>query len=384
MGGMSENMFSTAELTFKEKIWRISWSFVLMVVALGGVGFVMLVSAANGAWDPWAARQAPRFALGLLGLLVLATTDVRIWMRYAYWIYAITLILLIGVEIRGYIGMGAQRWISLGFMNIQPSEVMKVAVVLALARHYHSLTFEDVQRPFTLIIPTILIAMPMALVLRQPDLGTAMMLAIAGGTILLVAGVPRWVFGAVIGLGLLAIPVGWQFLHDYQRERVLTFLDPARDPLGAGYHITQSKITLGSGGMFGKGFMQGTQSHLNFLPEKQTDFIFTMLAEEFGMVGGLGLLGLYTLLLGFGLIIALRSRSHFGRLLAVGLTTNLFLYVFINIAMVMGLIPVVGVPLPLVSYGGTALMTAMASFGLILSVHVHKDIHVGRRGSLRE
>jgi rod shape determining protein RodA len=225
---------------------------------------------------------------------------------------------------------------------------------------------------------------PVALILRQPDLGTALMLIMAGGIVFFAAGVRLWKFGVVIALGLAAIPIAWNFLHTYQKNRVLTFLDPERDPLGAGYHILQSKIALGSGGMFGRGFMQGTQSHLNFLPEKQTDFIFTMLAEEFGMIGGLGLIGMYTLIILFGIVIAMRCRHQFGRLLAMGLTANFFLYVFINIAMVMGLIPVVGVPLPLISYGGTVMMTLMCGFGVIQSVNVHRDVSLGRRGGGEE
>ena len=222
---------------------------------------------------------------------------------------------------------------------------------------------------------------PTALVLRQPDLGTALMLIIGSGAIFFVAGVKIWKFGVLLVLALISTPIGWQFLRDYQKQRVLTFLNPETDPLGAGYHIIQSKIALGSGGMFGKGFMQGTQSHLSFLPEKQTDFIFTMLAEEFGLMGGIGLLGLYVLTLVYGFNIAINCRNHFGRLVAMGVTTTFFLYVFINIAMVMGLIPVVGVPLPLISYGGTAMMTLLFSFGLLLSVHINRDEAIGRRGA---
>ena len=245
---------------------------------------------------------------------------------------------------------------------------------MTLARYFHGLSIEDVGRPTKLIAPILMTLVPVALILKQPDLGTALMLMMASGIVFFAAGVRIWKFALVLAAGLAAIPVGWGMLHDYQRNRVLTFLNPERDPLGAGYHILQSKIALGSGGVFGRGFMQGTQSHLNFLPEKQTDFIFTMLAEEFGMVGGLTLLALYTLIIIFGLAIALRCRHHFGRLLALGLTANFFLYVFINIAMVMGLIPVVGVPLPLLSYGGTVMLTLMCGFGVVQSVNVHRDL----------
>jgi rod shape determining protein RodA len=221
---------------------------------------------------------------------------------------------------------------------------------------------------------------PAALVLKQPDLGTAMMLLMAAAAVFFIAGARLWMFGVGVVLAGSAVPIAWQFLRDYQRQRVLTFLDPESDPLGAGYHILQSKIALGSGGLTGKGFLAGTQSHLSFLPEKQTDFIFTMLAEEFGMIGGLVLLALFFLLFVYGFAIALRSRNQFGRILAIGLTVNLFLYVFINIAMVMGLVPVVGVPLPLISYGGTAMLAVMLAFGLIMSVWIHRDIRIPRRG----
>lgn len=368
------------DMTLGEKLWQMSWSFVLLLVVIASVGFLMLYSAANGSLDPWASRQMTRFAVGLGCMLVLALLDVRLFMRYAYAAYGVALALLVLVEVKGSVGMGAQRWIDLGFFQLQPSEVMKVALVLALARYFHGATLEDVGRPTYLVPPVVLTLLPAALVLKQPDLGTALMLLMGAAVLFFLAGVRLWLFGVVAAVALAAIPIGWQFLRDYQKNRVLTFLNPERDPLGAGYHIMQSKIALGSGGLFGKGFMQGTQSHLNFLPERQTDFIFTMLAEELGMVGGLALIFLYVLVLVYGLAIALRCRHQFGRLVAVGVTTTFFLYVFINIAMVMGLIPVVGVPLPLISYGGTAMLTLMIAFGILMSVHVHRDVQMGRRG----
>ena len=231
-----------------------------------------------------------------------------------------------------------------------------------------------------MFVPIVLIALPSALVLKQPDLGTALFLIMIGGSVFFVAGVRMWKFGLVLAAAGAAVPIVWSTLRTYQQRRILTFLDPESDPLGAGYHILQSKIALGSGGLFGKGFMQGSQSHLNFLPEKQTDFIFTMMAEEFGMAGGLLLLGLYILIMIYGFAIGLRSRTHFGRLLALGLTSMLFLYVFINIAMVMGLIPVVGVPLPLISYGGNAMLTLMIGIGFLINVYVHRDVTISRTG----
>jgi rod shape determining protein RodA len=276
--------------------------------------------------------------------------------------------------------MGAQRWINLGVFQLQPSEVMKIALVLALARYFNGLTYGEVGNLLNLIIPLAMVAMPALLVLRQPDLGTALMMIAGSGAIFFLAGVRIWKFLALIFAGLAAIPIVWQFLHAYQQKRILTFLNPESDPLGSGYHILQSKIALGSGGIFGKGFLKGSQSHLNFLPEKQTDFIFTMLAEEFGMVGALGLIGLYVLVLAYGFAIAIRARSQFGRLVALGVSTTLFLYLFINVAMVMGLIPVVGVPLPMISYGGTAMLTMMTGLGLMLGVSVHRDVRIARAG----
>lgn len=369
------------ELTLRQKVWQLNWGLVLLLTLIAGVGFAMLYSAANGSMEPWASRQMMRFGLGLVIMLAAALIDIRFWLRYAYVIYLGSLLLLGAVEVMGHIGMGAQRWIDIGFVRLQPSEVMKVAMILALARYFHGVSVEDIGRPLYLILPIALVLAPAALVLKQPDLGTAGMLLLAGGALFFCAGVRWWKFALAIVAGLATVPVAWQFLHDYQRDRVLTFFNPENDPLGAGYHTLQAMIGFGSGAITGKGFMQGTQSHLNFLPEKQTDFIFTMLAEEFGLVGSLSLLGLYILVLCYGFAIAFRVRSQFARLLALGLTTNLFLYVFINMAMVMGVFPVVGVPLPLVSYGGTVLLTVMGSMGLVMSCYIHRDVRISRRGT---
>ncbi len=377
---MSINGLNKPQLTLGRKLWQIHWLFVLLLFVIASIGFTMLYSVANGSFDPWAIRQLMRFGAGLILMLAVAVSDIRLWLRYAYGFYFVILALLAAVEYGGAIGMGAQRWIDFGFISVQPSELMKIALVLALARYFHGCKMEDIGRPHYLIAPIMLVAAPATLVIRQPDLGTAVMLIIAGATLFYLAGVRLWMFVAVALTGLLSAPVIWQFLRGYQRQRVLTFLDPETDPLGGGYHIIQSKIALGSGGLFGKGFLQGTQGHLNFLPEKQTDFIFTMLAEEFGLVGGLTLLGLYVLVLAYGFAISLRCHNQFGRLLGMGVTITFFLYFFINMAMVMGLIPVVGVPLPLISYGGTAMLTLMLGFGLLLGVHVHRDVRISRRG----
>tara|TARA_R110002072_G_scaffold241900_2_gene400743 strand:- start:10 stop:1146 length:1137 start_codon:yes stop_codon:yes gene_type:complete len=362
------------------KLWDINWGFVLLICATASIGFLMLYSAANGNLEPWASRQMVRFGAGLLLMFAVSLVDIRIWLQLAYPAYFVALALLGAVEIMGDIGMGARRWIDLGPFQIQPSEVMKIAIIMALARYFHNIGLEDVRRIRWLIPPLLLVLMPAGLVLRQPDLGTALMLIAGAGIVFFAAGVRLWKFALLVGT---AIPGGFfafQFLHDYQKKRVLTFLNPENDPLGAGYHIMQSKIALGSGGVFGKGLLQGTQSHLNYLPEMRTDFIFSMLAEEFGMVGALLLFALYILLIAYGYAIAYRSRNHFGKLLALGLTGIFFLYVFINVAMVMGLVPVVGVPLPLISYGGTSMLTLMISFGLIMSVYIHRDIDIpGKR-----
>lgn len=384
MAGRFSSMSQNPGLTLGQKIWSINWGMVLLVLLIFAVGFAMLFSAGNGSVNPWASRQAVRFAGGLMLMLTVALIDIRLWFRYSYALYFLALFLLVAVEVMGTVGMGAQRWIDLKVIQLQPSELMKVCLILALARYFNGVSVEDISRPTYLIIPLALIAAPSALVLKQPDLGTTVMLVMAAGAVFFCAGVRLWKFAIVGAAGLAAIPIGWQFLHEYQKARVMTFMNPETDPLGTGYHIMQAMIALGSGGMFGKGFLLGSQSHLNFLPEKQTDFIFTMLAEEFGMVGGLGLIGLYILLIIYGIAISLRARNQFGRLLAIGLTTNLFLYVFINIAMVMGLIPVVGVPLPLISYGGTAMLTVMVSLGLVISVYVHRDTYISRRGVTEE
>ncbi|HIB18683.1 MAG TPA: rod shape-determining protein RodA [Alphaproteobacteria bacterium] len=367
-----------SQMSLVDKLGRISWGLIFLTSVIACIGFGMLYSAADGNMNPWASRQILRFAAGLIVVLVIAVIDIRIWMRWAYVIYVATLATLFAVEFFGLIGMGAQRWLYFGWFQLQPSELMKIALVLALARYFHRMTLDDARRPALLVTPILMLLAPMVLVLRQPDLGTAAMLVVGAGAIFFVSGVALRYFAIGGAIAAAGVPIAWQFLREYQRERILTFLNPEADPLGAGYHILQSKIALGSGGLFGRGFMHGTQSHLSFLPEHQTDFIFTMLAEELGLVGAATLIGLYVLLFAYGFAIALRARNHFGRLLGIGLTTTLFLYVFINIAMVVGLIPVVGVPLPLISYGGTAMITVLFSLGLLMCVFVHRDEQINR------
>ncbi|MBV28971.1 MAG: rod shape-determining protein RodA [Rhodospirillaceae bacterium] len=375
---MSIRYTDSSEMRLSEKLWQVNWSMIMLLCFIAAIGFTILYSAANGSLEPWAMQQMIRFAVGVVILLAAAVVDIRFWLRSAYAFYFLSLSLLVAMEIFGASGSGVQRWIDTGFFQFQPSEIMKVFLVLALARYFHGTDSKNVDKSIYLVAPLAMTAVPAILIMRQPDLGTATMLFVIGGVMFFLAGVRIWKV-TLLALGALAaIPVGWQFLHDYQKKRLLAFLDPESDPLGTGYHIIQSKIALGSGGVFGKGFLLGSQSHLNFLPEKQTDFVFTMLAEEFGFVGAFSLIGLYMLLVVYGFSIALKSRSHFGRLAALGLTTTFFLYFFINIAMVMGVIPVAGVPLPLVSYGGTAMLTLMFSFGIITGVHVHRNQRISQ------
>lgn len=363
------------------RLKSLNWVMISLVVVVACAGLAMLYSVAGGNIDPWASRQGIRFLFGLVLMLGIAVTNIRFWMAVAYPAWFAGLALLIGVEFIGATGMGGQRWLDLGFMRLQPSELMKVAVVMALARYYHSRTRQQSRAIIGLIIPAILIFVPVYFIVRQPDLGTGLMIVIGGAGILFMAGASIWLF-ITAGIAVsAAIPVGWQFMRDYQKNRVLTFLNPESDPLGAGYQITQSKIALGSGGTWGKGFLEGTQSQLNFLPEMKTDFIFTVLAEEFGLAGGLILLGLYGILLLFGILSALGCRSQFGRLLSAGLSITLFLYLFINVGMVMGLMPVVGVPLPLLSYGGSAMLTFMVAYGLILSAAAFRHVTLAPKGS---
>lgn len=367
-----------SDIKLGQKLLYINWGLVALVTILACIGFSCLYSAAGGSLRPWATPQMVRFMMGMCGMLTVALIDIKFWYKMAYPCFALGMLLLIIVEVMGHVGMGAQRWINLGFMKLQPSEVMKIAVVMALARYFHAMAVDDVRRITFLIPAALMVLAPVGLVLLQPDLGTSLMIVMAGLAVFFVAGAPLWMFITGIVGTVASLPVAWHFMHDYQKKRVMTFLDPESDPLGAGYHITQSKIALGSGGMEGKGFLEGTQSRLNFLPEKQTDFIFTLFAEEWGFIGGVVLLVLFALVFLYCGVIALRCRHDFGRLLALGLTVNFSLYVFINIAMVMGLIPVVGAPLPLISYGGTSMLAVMIGFGLIMSCSIYKDSKIPR------
>ena len=368
----------TIKLSLTYKLKRINYGLIILVTACCSIGFAMLYSAAGGDIEPWAQRHLIRYFVGLLGILILALINIRLFFKGAYIFYGVSLMLLVFVELAGEVGMGAQRWIDFGVIRLQPSELMKISVVIVLARYFHIRSFYEIGNPLHLAIPAFLVLVPVALVTKQPDLGTAIMMALSGLVIFFIAGVRMWKFILLFLGGIALVPIIWQFLLEYQKKRILTFLSPEIDPLGAGYHLMQSKIALGSGGLYGKGFIQGSQSHLNFLPEIQTDFIFTMLAEEFGLLGGLAVLLLFFLISCYGLMLSFFMASKFARFLTIGMITTLFFYVFINIGMVMGLLPIVGVPLPFISYGGSALLTSMTAIGLIISCHVHRDVIIGR------
>jgi rod shape determining protein RodA len=359
------------------KIGEIDWTFCFLVCLIAGIGGLMLYSIANASWTPWAAKHMIRFGLCLILMLVLALVDVRVWFASAYPVYAIAFLLLLAVPVIGESSLGAKRWLNLHVVRIQPSEIMKIGLVLALARFYHGITAAEARLSWKLLIPAAMILIPVALVAKQPDLGTGILLAATGLAVMILAGLSMRLI-AVGGLGaLVAVPPFVLFvMHGYQRDRILTFLHPEQDPSGAGYHILQSKIALGSGGLLGKGFGLGSQSQLNFLPEKHTDFIFATLAEEFGFVGCFTVLALFAAVILISLRTASLSHSHFGRLAASGVVSTFALYVFINAAMVMGLAPVVGVPMPLLSFGGTVMITVMIGFGLVQSVRIHRYTEV--------
>lgn len=360
------------------KLKYLNWEIVFLASLISSIGFLSLYSASGGDWYEWSHPQFLRYLFTLCIMFIVALTDIKTWFKYAYVFYALVLGLLLVVEIKGHIGMGAQRWIKIGFFVIQPSELMKPALVLVLARYFNSLNLDRDRRLFLLIPPILLIILPVCLVLLQPNLGTAMLLILTSLAIFILAGFPIWkliVCAAPIGA---AIPVIWSKMHNYQKQRVLTFLDPENDPLGAGYNIIQSKIALGSGGIFGKGFMNGTQGQLKFLPEKHTDFIFVIWAEEFGMIGATFLLLLFVALITYSYVLAFNCRHQFGRLAALGIGTTIFLYLIVNTSMVMGLIPAVGIPMPLVSYGGTAQLTIMICIGLLLSISLHRNSYISR------
>jgi len=361
------------------KFLHMNWALALLLGTIGSIGVLMLYSVAGGDFSTWAEPQMERLIIGLIAMILMGLIPIWFWRNMAGLAYGLTFLLLVGVELFGTVGMGAQRWIELGPLRLQPSELMKIALAMMLAAYYDWLDPKKVSRPLWVLVPVLIILLPVSLVLRQPDLGTSLMLLGGGAAIMLVAGVHWAYFVAVIAMiggavssVFIARGTPWQFLQDYQYRRIDTFLDPSADPLGAGYHINQAKIAIGSGGWAGKGFMEGTQSRLNFLPEKHTDFIFNILAEEFGFVGGVSLLMLYALVIIFCIWTAIQAKDRFASLVVIGISAAFFFYFAVNLAMVMGIAPVVGKPLPLVSYGGSAMLVVLMGFGIVQSAHVHR------------
>lgn len=359
-----------------DRLNALPWGVLLTLLALGGFGLSVLFSAAGGDIRPWALNQGIRFAVFFAMTLFISQVPLGTWLKAAYPAYAVVVLMLVGVEVLGAVGGGSQRWLDLGIINLQPSELMKLAIILALARYFHYLPRTQTQRWLSLVPPALMIGLPMGLVMLQPDLGTALSIAFGGIILIFLAGARMSLFVGGGAALVAAIPIAIGFLHDYQQKRILIFLDPESDPLGAGYHITQSKIAIGSGGISGKGFLSGTQSHLQYLPELHTDFVFATMAEEWGLFGMLFVLACYAVILAWGIRVALGAKSQFGRLTAMGLTCTLFFYIFINLAMVMGFAPVVGIPLPLMSYGGSAMMTAMLLIGILLSIDRQRDVEM--------
>lgn len=367
--------FSYRDSTLKDKILNLNWKIISLVLILSGIGLIMLYSAGSGNMKPWMIRQLSFYAMFLPVMFIIALVDIRIWYKLSYPMYLFGVLLLFLVAIMGHNALGATRWIRIAGLNIQPSEIMKVFTVIALARYFYDAEMEQISKTRFTLIPLAIISLPALLIFKQPDLGTALILITVGIIVSFSAGVKKRNFLVAGLLGLAAVPVIWIFvLYDYQKRRVLTFLNLENDPLGSGYNIMQSKIAIGSGGVTGKGYLLGTQGQLNFLPEKQTDFIFTMLAEEAGFLGAIITIALYCLLIFFGTVSAMRTNHQFGKLLIIGIINILFIHMFVNIGMTSGLIPVVGAPLPFISYGGTITATMLIGFGFLLNSDLYRNI----------
>ena len=374
LGGSLRRPFHDRSFGLMRKFLAINWLFVLCVCLLAGVGYAALYSAAGGSGEPYANGQIYRFFGALVMMFVIAMIDIRAIAKISWVAYALGVLLLLMVMKFGHVGLGAKRWMTVGGMEIQPSELMKLFLAMAMASYFHRASYERAGNLLFLMPAALAILVPVGLILKEPNLGTAVITGLIGSTVMLGAGVRWWKFALIIAVIAAAAPILYHHLHDYQRARIEIFLNPGADPLGAGYNIIQSKIALGSGGFTGQGYLHGTQNQLNFLPEKQTDFVFTIVAEEFGFVGSVTVLVLLFSIVALALYTAVSCSHQYGRLLSLGIAANFFLYCFVNLSMVMGLIPVGGVPLPLISYGGSALTAVMLGFGVLMSVHVHRDV----------
>ena len=355
-------------------IFNLNYLFIFVTLLLICIGGAALYSAGEGSFYPWSIKHLIRFSVFFIGMIMIALVDIKLIFKYSYLFFIISLVLLFSVEIIGSFGKGAERWIRIFGVSIQPSELIKVGIITALAKYYHSIKYGNIGNLQHLIVPFFIIFIPFSLVINQPDLGTSLSILLLGILIMFASGLRMWKFALGLSVGLISLPLLWNYLKPYQQSRVFSFLNPELDPMGSGYQLIQSKIALGSGGLTGKGFLQGSQSYLEFLPEKQTDFIFTLIGEEFGFLGTMFVLFLFSLLILICFYIGIKSFHIFGRIISLGVASNLFLYVLLNVSMVTGLMPVVGIPLPLLSYGGTALLSVMISFGLLLNADVHYNI----------
>ncbi len=356
------------------KLQNLNYLLIFLIILISFIGAAGLYSAAGGSYNPWASRHLIRFLVLLVLAILIAFIDIKLIYRFAYIIFIISFLILFSVEIIGVLGKGATRWISIFGLSLQPSELIKIAIIIALARFYHDLKFSEIKSILNLFIPFLILFLPFLLVVLQPDLGTALSILILGAFILFACGIRIWKFILVGSAILFSIPLLLNFLKPYQRDRLISFLNPEEDALGRGYQLIQSKIALGSGGLSGKGFLEGTQSYLQYLPEKQTDFIFTLIGEEFGFIGTIFIISLFLIVISICFYISIKSNHIFGRILTIGVGTNIFIYVIMNISMVSGLMPVVGIPLPLVSYGGSAMLSIMISIGLVLNMELNSNI----------
>ena len=357
------------------KLKNLNFLLIFLIILLSFIGAAGLYSAAEGSYYPWAGKHLIRLVTFLLLAIIISLIDLRVFYKYAYIIFILSLLLLFSVEIIGVFGKGASRWIRVFGFSLQPSEIIKVTIVLALAKYYHNLRFDKIGNPLNLFVPLLIVILPFVLVFIQPDLGTALSILLLGILILFAAGVKIWKFILGLFVSLASIPILWNFVvKPYQKDRIISFLNPESDPLGRGYQLIQSKIALGSGGSTGKGFLQGTQSYLEYLPEKQTDFIFTLIGEEFGFVGTIFIIILFLFVITICFYISIKSSHIFGRIIALGVGSNLFIYVILNISMVSGLMPVVGIPLPLISYGGTVMLSFIISIGMVLNIELNHNL----------